>query len=299
MKIVVRMLGGLGNQLFQYAYARYLMSLYTETQIYLDLREYNKYKLRRFDLDSMVLNPSVYLFNNKKIDVYYDFSRKFFHFLQYIYRRKHCRPLELGPKFLINGGLLYSGIDAFAKPKLKNKTIYLYGYFQDVNIVEPIKGILLSEFVYKGSISVRAKEYLKLIQQAKHSIGMSIRCGKDYIESGWPVCSIKYYKGGLEILKKRYKDCKVFVFADDIVKVKKEFGFSKDVIFIEGCSTHESLELLKNCNDFVISNSSFAWWGAYLSQNPDKMIIMPEKWFTGLKTKDTSLFLKRQAILID
>ncbi|MGV8905503.1 MAG: alpha-1,2-fucosyltransferase [Acetobacterium sp.] len=298
MRIVVRMLGGLGNQLFQYAYARYLMSIYPGSEIYLDLREYKIYKLRKFDLDSMTLNQSVTKFD-EKLNLYYDYSRKIFHFLQHLYRMKYHRPLELGPEFLLPGGLLYSGIDAFENPKLKRKTLYLYGYFQDVNIVEPIRQILISEFVYKENISISTEKYLKQIKQAEHSIGISIRCGQDYVESGWPVCRIEYYKKGLEILEKRYCDYEIFVFADDIDKVKNEFGLGDDVTFIEGCSALESLELLRNCNDFIISNSSFAWWGAYLSQNPDKLIIMPKKWFAGLKTKDTSLLWGKQVILLD
>ncbi|MEH7454255.1 alpha-1,2-fucosyltransferase, partial [Gottfriedia acidiceleris] len=261
-------------------------------------REYNSYKIRKFDLDSFTLNKSVLKFD-KKIDVFYDVSRKAFHLLQHLYRRKNSKPLELGPEFLIKSGLIYSGIDAFENPQLKRKTLYLYGYFQDVNIVDPIREVLISEFAYKGNISKRTSEYLKLIKQNEHSIGISIRCGKDYVESGWPVCGIDYYKKGLEILKQRYSDCKVFIFADDIVKVKNDFGFGDNVIYIEGCSALESLELLKNCSDFVISNSSFAWWGAYLSQNQDKMVIMPEKWFVGLKTKDTSLPFGKHVVMLD
>lgn len=298
MKIVVRMLGGLGNQLFQYAYARYLMSLYPNSEIYLDLREYEKYKVRKFDLDSILLNKSVYKYTKNR-DIYYDITRKSFHLYQYLYRKKFNKPLTLGPKFLLNKGLIYSGIDAHRTQILNKKTVYLYGYFQDIKIVEPIRDILLSEFAIKHRISENASKYLNLINKDYRSIAISIRCGKDYIDSGWPVCNIKYYKEGLEILKRRYNDYKIFVFADEIDKVKNEFGFSEDVIYIEGCSPIESLELLKNCDDFVISNSSFAWWGAYLSNSTEKLIIMPNEWFVGLETIKTSLVLENKMMILN
>ena len=88
-------------------------------------------------------------------------------------------------------------------------------------------------------------------------------------------------------------------YLDDIKKVKEEFDFNDNEIFIEGCSALESLELLKMCDDFIISNSSFAWWGAYLSQNLHKTVIMPENWFVGLKTRDTFLIPGKNWIILD
>lgn len=298
MKIVVRMLGGLGNQLFQYAYARYISSMYPESKIYLDLREYRTYKVREFELDSMLLNESVFKFN-KEIDLYYDLTRKGFHIYQFLKRKKYNKPLELGIECLIKKGLIYSGISAFKDISVNRKQVYLYGYFQDINIVEPIRKELLLEFTYKKQLSIKAQEYFRQIMESERSIAISIRCGKDYIESNWPVCSIEYYKNGLEILKKRNRKNKIFIFADDIELVKKEFNFEEDVVYIEGCNALESLELLKTCDDFVISNSSFAWWGAYLSQDTNKLIIAPSKWFAGLELKETALFLPDKMIILD
>ena len=298
LKIVVRMLGGLGNQLFQYAYARYIMSMYPNSEIYLDLREYKVYKIRKFDLDSMLLNKYVHKIEDGK-SLYSDITRKIFHVYQYLYRKTNKKPLNLGPKFLLNRGLVYSGIGAYEELKLDHKTIYLYGYFQDIKVIEPIREILLSEFVNKSDISQKAKYYMELINSTERSIAISIRCGKDYIESGWPVCSMEYYKKGLEILKKKYNNCKIFVFADEIDKVKNEFELGDNVVYIEGCSPIESLCLLRNCDDFVISNSSFAWWGAYLSDSTNKNIIMPEQWFVGIKTEETSLVIKNKTLILE
>lgn len=298
MEIVVRMLGGLGNQLFQYAYARYLSTKNEDYKIYLDIREYNTYKVRNYDLDLLKLNDNIFKFDKKQKKIY-DLSRKVFHIYQYIYRKINNRPLGRGMDKIAKLGYLYSGIDAFDEINIKKKEIYMYGYFQDVRIVNPIRDILLEELSYTGKLSSNAEEYFKLIKKYENTLAISIRCGQDYIKSGWPVCSIEYYKNALNIFKKRNENYKVFIFADDIQIVKEQFGFGDDVVYIENCSAIESLELLKRCDDFIISNSSFSWWGAYLSDNNNKLIIAPKKWFIGLDTIDTPLFLEREMMIVE
>lgn len=156
------------------------------------------------------------------------------------------------------------------------KTTLLNGYFQSEkyfnNNKEEIKTLL------SPSVELRNKLYIKYPKlESKNTCSIHIRRG-DYIglQNHHPVQTIDYYKKAIELigLDKLY-----LIFSDDILWCKSNFNFLKNCIFVENNLDYEDLYLMSYCNDNIIANSSFSWWGAWLNENPNKRVVAPKNWF--------------------
>ena len=90
-----------------------------------------------------------------------------------------------------------------------------------------------------------------------------------------------FYKSGMDKIQQERGECKFFVFSDVIDEIIADRWFEGyDVIYVKSCSVVESFMLLRSCNDFVIANSSFSWWGAWLCENKTKIVYSPNYFFT-------------------
>jgi hypothetical protein len=274
-KIIVRMRGGLGNQLFIIAFAyKIATEQHKHVEMVLDIREYEKYKVRNFELLNMLEDGTI-RFYDKDIDysVKYEITRKAYHLLQ-----KFIPSQKKMSKSLSKNGCYYSKRSAQGYCISNKKDVYIYGYFQDAIMAFEAKNTLLSHLklpiVNKYSIDASQK-YL----------AVSIRCGKDYLSQGWPICSSGYFNSAInEIITEKYmkQNINILIFSDDIRVAKQMCGITqKDVItkYIEGLSAPEQLSLMSKCDDFVLSNSSFSWWGAFLGVKMDSIIIVPDVWY--------------------
>ena len=116
------------------------------------------------------------------------------------------------------------------------------------------------------------------------SVSLHIRRG-DYlsdlkVSKVHGMCDIEYYQKAISYLSSRIQDPVVYVFSDDIEWCKKNLGFLKNKVFIDNTKTAiEDLELMRNCDHNIIANSTFSWWGAWLNENDDKIVVAPRKWF--------------------
>ena len=127
------------------------------------------------------------------------------------------------------------------------------------------------------------QKHLNLIKN-KNSVAIHIRRG-DYLKNPKARCfhgilGEDYYKKSISYVKKTVKNPFFFIFSDEVELVKKTFFFfnKKNFIFIDTKSTINDLHLMSNCKHFIIANSTFSWWGAWLSKNKHKIILAPKKW---------------------
>ena len=125
-----------------------------------------------------------------------------------------------------------------------------------------------------------------MIESVENPIALHIRRG-DYVKNSdnHPVCGMDYYKAALDHFD---SDRNVIVFSDDPLWCHDESTFADDRFIIsENEDNRVDLCLMSLCNDFIIANSTYSWWGAWLSSNKDKKVIAPVQWFgtTGY-TKD-------------
>jgi len=289
--IVVKIIGGLGNQMFQIAFARTLALEYNE-EVYLDISAYKKYKIRSFSLSNLKVSSLVTYSDEAVIGKAHNFILKA---TQKSYHLYHKLATELTSvekygkipyKYLGKLGLYYN-FDRYyhdyteCKTKLKN----IYGYFQSEKYFEKYKEQICSEL--KVKTEPRNEEKLLLAEiLSSNSVAVSMRLGDDYQRSSTlNVCKKEFYYKGMDYIYTKNKDVVFYIFSDCIDRVKEQYEFKYPVRFVEGFNDYESLRLMYSCNHFVISNSSFSWWGAYLGSATDKIIIAPSKWYSDAREK--------------
>lgn len=302
MKIVVKLFGGLGNQLFQYAFAKKIATECDASQIILDVSYFNHSHIRGLDIDKYNLSENVLLSNksNKIFDLTYLLYR-IYDMIYYKVKKKHCKEAKLMMKFGLFFCRRYFQQDYDYK-KIKNKfrRIFLAGYCQDEKAIREIRNEINKDIKIREPLSDSAVMIKRMILRNDDTIGVSIRIGEDYKKYGWPLCSRKYYEEGIEIVTNITGCKKIFVFADCIELVEKQRWFSKyKPYYVKNCTAVEGLDLLKNCHHFVISNSTFSWWGAYLSEFNDKVIIAPKYFYADRSYMKNSKIYLEKAIYLD
>jgi hypothetical protein len=166
---------------------------------------------------------------------------------------------------------------------------YFGGYYQTEKYFADLREELLEDFSLNVELGFKNEKMLEKIKNCE-SISLHIRRG-DYLKriDTYGTCSIEYYKNAIErILKNANLQAPViFVFSDDYKWVKENLKFPYETIYADINSSDKGyfdLELMKNCKHNVIANSSFSWWGAWLNENPDKIVVAPKPWFKYLKT---------------
>lgn len=274
--IVVRLKGGLGNQMFQYALGR-VLSLKNNSELLLDTTFFNQnfpanalreYNLKSFNIHARVANKSEIPI------VYRNFNNRF----------------AIKIIFLIKKILGTKGVEKgfkFDKNLLELKgSIFLDGYFQSYKYFDAYKEIIKKDFILNNQSDEFKNKVIEIENQ--NSVCMHVRRG-DYVGNKMhEVADLSYYKKSLSILSEKIKIEKICIFSDEIKWCKENFKFDGDYVFMErGASDVEDLILMSSCKHFILANSSFSWWSAWLASNPNKIIVCPKQWF-GDSTIDTS-----------
>ncbi len=288
--IIIKLRGGLGNQLFQYAFAAMLKDCYIDKKIVIDASYFRKEHIRSLEIDKLCLDEHIEWMehNNTLFDMMYWLYRMYNKLLHRRFQSK--KPFQIGGNIFVfcDKALSYS------YSNLKFNNAFLAGYFQQADCLERIKTHLIHEIVPK-KMSKIAEGYYNEIKDGS-VIGISIRAGEDYVRFGWPICSKEYYERGLDLLYTGEE--KIVVFADVIDKIKEKQWFAEhNVIYVQGCNSVEALYLLSLCDSYVISNSTFSWWGAWLSTSQVKKIVSPEYFYAGIKTRNSALHVDNMIIL--
>lgn len=170
--------------------------------------------------------------------------------------------------------------------------IYLAGLYQSYTYCEPIRDILLADFSFTRDVPERVEEILNAIVQS-NSVSIHIRQG-DYTNKIWKdshgsVCTMEYYHNAINYLKRKYSDLKFFLFSDDPDWVRDNFLFLDNYCVVDNRSEeypdYYDLFLMTKSKHTIMSNSTFAWWGAWLNQNPSQIVIVPDRWVMGHSEK--------------
>jgi len=266
--IISNIIGGLGNQMFQYAAGRTLAHL-NKTFIKLDVSSFSESKLRSFDLLSF--NANIGFATKQEISnllPVHNFE-KAFQYLSPLKKRSYYREKEFG----------------FDKKVLGlGKNVYLKGYFQSEKYFLPAKNIIISDFTFKKEF-VKDVEDLSVSLRKENSVSVHIRRGdfdKDPVTTNYHgTLDIGYYNSAIELVRSRIPNATFYFFSDNIDWVKENLPIPGGV-FVSGNITKnhiEDLYLMSQCRHNIIANSSFSWWGAWLNNNPEKIVIAPQKWF--------------------
>jgi len=172
----------------------------------------------------------------------------------------------------------------------------IIGYFQSEKYFLKNKNQILS--LFKCPEEIFKKLTLKYPQiNESNTCSLHVRRG-DYLNFSdhHPTQNIEYYKSAISVVG---SDKTFFIFSDDISWCKEKFNFLDNVIYCEDNEDYEDLYLMSLCNDNIIANSSFSWWGAWLNNNKNKKVVAPKKWFGPSKSnfKLDDLYFKNTIIL--
>lgn len=284
--IVVKLIGGLGNQMFQYAAGRYLAHLH-QTELLVDVSHLNKeangaYTQRRFELD--VWNVNVKVATEKDIQRF-NIHRS----------NKISRVLQRTLPILFSNVYAAESGAAYQKQFLNfPKNTYLDGFWQSERYFKPIREKLLQEFTSKVSLNSANTAWFDKIKNTE-SVSLHIRRG-DYIShktanAHHGVCGVEYYEKAVRIIQEKHKSIELFIFSDDLDWCRETLKFNSKMYFVDSNqreNLHLDMVLMSYCKHNVIANSSFSWWAAWLNQYSDKIVVAPGKWFndTSINTSD-------------
>lgn len=280
--IYIKLQGGLGNQMFEYAFARAL-SLKTNDKICFDMSgitnlTHNVYSLQHFNIIDVDTVENYDVKKQKKIGY-----KVLNHFTWRAFNKGGLQKkfkIEKNMQFVFNAFGIYYCTDGYVKTyKSLSKDKYLEGFFQSSKYFKKCDELIKKELRVKEKILPSNEKILKEIKNSQ-SVCVHIRRGDYTVVTNHLVCTIDYYRKAITLMKEKVKKAKFYIFSDDIEWVKKNLGFDKDVIFVEGNNpNYEELRLMYSCKHFIISNSSFSWWAQHLSSNKSKIVIAPSRWF--------------------
>jgi hypothetical protein len=171
---------------------------------------------------------------------------------------------------------------------LKDNTYYA-GYWTNRRYFPNDRNGIKKIFDFKNEMSVINKEVIKDIQNS-NSVSIHIRRG-DYVGNKVHdgICNEKYYNQAIELIKKNIENPKFYIFSDEPEWVENNFrlDFKTVVDWNNGAESYWDMYLMSCCKHNIIANSTFSWWGAYLNQNNDKIVIGPRYWFRNEKDSNS------------
>ncbi|MCX7303815.1 MAG: alpha-1,2-fucosyltransferase [Hyphomicrobiales bacterium] len=266
-KVIAHVIGGLGNQLFQYATARAVAFRYG-AELILDLRHFRENQFRAFGLDHFMVR---YKTDDEILPPRRHDSRLRYH----IWRRLRLSPRKIREHDRVLDTLM----------RAPQSDIYLEGYWQSESYFKDVEREIRRELRFANPPHPENQCYLDAIK-ASPAVSLHIRRG-DYLlpefQTQFGSCSLDYYQNAItRIATWANIDPVVYVFSDDLdwARDNLSLGFQTRLIGHNGPDKpQEDLRLMSSCRHHVIANSTFSWWGAWLNPSPDKIVVAPKRWF--------------------
>ena len=167
--------------------------------------------------------------------------------------------------------------DIFWKNEKCSTTDPLFSYFQNEHFFAPYVDQVREMFKFTKPLSKTAMETAEKIKN-NNSVSIHIR-RTDYIKQRYPIMSLQYYENGADYIQKHTNEpIHLFVFSDDIPWVKENFTSKYPFTIVQGNKDTVDMHLMSLCKHNIIANSSFSWWGAWLNENPNKIVVAPDIW---------------------
>ena len=255
--VISYIMGGTGNQLFQYAAGRRL-ALKLNTELKLDTTYYDTDHLHPYTLDQFNIDADI------------------------------AAPEEIAHVKNSGGIKEEEAFDGSANfmPEVLNypDNVCLFGYWSNEKYFEDIRDILLKEFTLRQPLGASARHWQKKILAAECSVSIHVRHG-DFAYSPlnannpavFSILPLEYYYDCIERLRRQYGNVTLFVFSNNLNWCKENLraGVPTEFVCGEGLSDIEEFHLMSLCKHNITANSTFSWWGAWLNQNPDKKVFVP------------------------
>ena len=279
MSIKLKLTGGLGNQMFQFA-TGYSIAKKKNIELNLDLSWFNRRNLHNgFELDNVFDIYSKINFLNKP------FSFKRFKLKELFIKIDRTYKTFDEPYFHYT-----SEIDNIPEHS------FLRGYWQSEIYFKEYKNEIKNIFTFNRSLNGENNKIAQDIINNK-SVSIHIRRGDFLLKRNHKhqVDLTKYYSEAIKIVKKNYTSPKFYIFTDDFDWVSKNNLINSNYVFVninQGMNSFIDMQLMSLCNINILANSSFSWWGAWLNNNNDKTIFAPKNWFSDKSINTDDLIPK-------
>lgn len=273
--VYIQLIGGLGNQLFQYAAAKALAKK-NGMEVTMDLSCFETYKLHKYSLQHFNVKK---IFANDRVTKYvgndkpsFTLTEKFLNVVNPLKIEKYEEPyFQFNPSFL----------------DLAFSDIYLIGYFQSEKYFKAIESEIRKDFKVITTLCDKTIAVKKQMDTC-NAVSLHVRRA-DYVSNTHTnavhgTCDDTYYLKSIEYIKENVDNPVFFVFSDDIAWAKeniKTVTSTKFVDFNDADTNYQDLALMANCKHNIIANSSFSWWGAWLNDHKNKIVIAPSRWFNN------------------
>ena len=280
--IIINIMGGLGNQMFQYAAAKHLAIIH-KTDLKIDASKFGKLTANKehvFQLDCFRITARQA--SREEVSAYNPSGNRLRRIIDRV--KKTLAPHATGETC----GISYEepAGTAFKADFLElGPDQYLIGYFNSYKYFHPIRDILINEYTPRDDISAPAKEIIKQIEHT-NSVGLHVRRG-DYIADPdvykgiEGIITDQYYRNAVDYITQRVNTPHFYVFSDDMPWVAKHVQVDGDVTYVDINPPQrgfEDLWLMSRCrHNITAGGSSFSWWAAYLNHNEDKIVVRTEK----------------------
>jgi hypothetical protein len=274
-KIITQLTGGLGNQLFQYAIAKSL-SEKLKIPFIIDLSffeyyEWHEYSLKPFNTQQNIISVTEL---NSYLNPKFSFLERVLFKLGF-----KSRPQSI---VFEEKGFSYSDDVFDVEP-----SIYLKGFWQSEKYFLKIDKLIRSDFKINTPPSVINQNILDKINSS-NAVSLHVRRGnyvtEEVFNSYHGTSSLEYYSSAVEFIKERIENPVFYIFSNDIPWSKEHLTFEGEKVFVDindDKTDYEDLRLMSHCKHNIIANSTFSWWGAWLNENPEKIIIAPKRWFAN------------------
>jgi len=286
--IIVRLIGGLGNQMFQYALGRNLARINKTTL-----------KLDKTELELKPLSGTPRSYNLQVFNIVENFAsgeeikkirgsssgRLFTVVTKMLKLRERSSVVSEKKDYVFDSRVLRSG-----------DNVYIQGYWNNEKYFRDIRKMILKDFTIKEPIDKTNETTLNQINNTL-SVSLHVRRG-DYIKSKKTnqhhgTCGLGYYQNAINIIASKVKNPSFFAFSDEIKWVKNNLKTEYSIKYVDhndDAHNYEDLRLMSACKHNIIANSSFSWWGAWLNPNQDKIVIAPKKWLNdpSIDTSDVT-----------
>jgi hypothetical protein len=276
--IISRLIGGLGNQMFQYAAGRSL-AVANNCELKLDISGFKDYTLHNgYELD--LFNIKANVANAEDVSGMVNTQSRL---MRFIYRKLKVKKST----HFVEQSFTFSS-DFFNT----EQPVYIDGYWQSYKYFESIESQLKQEFSFKSSLVGKNLQVYEHISNV-NAVSIHVRRG-DYVSnkhtnSVHGVCSLDYYRAAIQTMTAHVENPVFFIFSDDIEWVKDNLVFGSHDVFVDnntGKKSYNDMCLMSLCQHHIIANSSFSWWGAWLGVNAKKIVIAPQQWFANTTITD-------------
>lgn len=278
--IISNIIGGLGNQMFQYAAGRAL-SLYLNQPFKLDISDFKGYGLRTFDLKNC--------FNcSGEISTDDDLRRVLGWQSIRVMRRLLYKPklsILRSKQFIIEPHSHYW-------PGLQKcpSSSYLLGYWLSEKYFQSSEMQIRKDFAFKTCLN-NENSFLAAEIKYVNSVSLHVRRG-DYVSDSKTMtthglCDLGYYHSAVDYIADRVCNPIFFIFSDDISWAMENLKIGYPCRYIDhnhGDEAYNDMRLMSLCKHNIIANSTFSWWGAWLNANPSKVVVAPYRWLANDNT---------------